>query len=103
MINFDFSDLMQRHDEPECKILIQAIAALSVQDDFRNMTPSEVFNYLKLQAETIENDNNQRTEIIRLRKRLSDIVGLCTDYYGVDSLGDLIEDIKQIAGSTQEE
>ena len=56
MINFYFKDLMERHDEPECAVLIQAIAVISVQPDFQHMTPDEVFDFVKSQAEAVADD-----------------------------------------------
>jgi len=78
-IELSFSELMQRYDEPECQMLIQAIAIISVQDAFCNMTPDEVFDYVKAQAESILADMEPATWVITRRIMLRHI--LCRGGY----------------------
>jgi hypothetical protein len=53
-----FDELMQRHGKytDAERLLVQAIAALSTREGFSNMTPWEVFDTVKQQAEEVDAD-----------------------------------------------
>jgi hypothetical protein len=52
-IDLTTQDLFQDCDDPKSQMLIQAIAIISCQDKFREMQPSEIFDYIKNQAEVV--------------------------------------------------
>ena len=53
--NLTFDELMDKPSKSEVEtILIQAIAALSTQDQFSSMTPWEIFDHVKKNAQEID-------------------------------------------------
>jgi hypothetical protein len=52
-IDLTTQDLFQDCDDPKNQMLIQAIAIISCLDKFREMQPSEIFDYIKNQAEVV--------------------------------------------------
>lgn len=57
-IKLTLSDVFRRSDEPECQLLIQALAVISTQTGFSAMTPDQVFSYVKAQAEEVTSETN---------------------------------------------
>ena len=53
MENFSFTDLVQGHPSPERTMLVQAIAMISTLEGFTHMTPEDVFDYIKRDAERV--------------------------------------------------
>lgn len=54
--NLTFDELMDKSSKTEAEsVLIQAIAALSTQSQFSSMTPWEVFEHIKKNAQEIDN------------------------------------------------
>jgi hypothetical protein len=49
-----FNDFMRGSHTPEDKILVQAIAVITVQERFHHMTPEDVYDMLVDQATQIE-------------------------------------------------
>ena len=56
-IKLTLADIFKRHDEPECQLLIQAIAIISTCTGYAALEPEMIFRLIKMQAEEVTKDN----------------------------------------------